>query len=645
MKRITTIIVYGIFSLFSLYPALLFAQKDLGKLKCQLVEAEPDTSKVWLLRDLAYHYQRVDPDSAIHYAAQGMELAERLGFPSGQIWCRYQQGIAFETKNRLDSALIIYNGAIRVAEESGDKLSKAKLLNTIGVAHYYGGNFHDAVLYYERGFRLSDSLAYREGMSYALNNMAVIYRLQRRYEQALNLYRKSLQIKTAEKDTAGIIASYYNKGLAFSYLDRHEESLTALTEAARLAEQYEGMVSDAPNITIGLGVAHYNLGNIAESRKHLEAGAALHPDQPHEKIWAMAYLGSIDAIQGRFQRGMSSLEEAYNLAAASGRNELLRTVLKERAKVAERMGDHRLALESWKEYSTLSDSLGKESSRWAMEEMQARFELLDKEQTISLQALQLEKETNQRKWYAISGILLLIGFMATALFLREMLRQRKQLVTEIAQKEEALEENNLLLREVHHRTKNNLQLLDSLLSLYGRTAGDDADAAKAALESSRDSVGAIGLLHRQLYQTKTVTDVSFLPYIRDLCASFQTAYSLAERNIRLRFHCDDLRLDIDKAIPLGLVINEMVTNAIKHGFYQGSGGDIDLRVTMNEQHLHIEVEDNGVGIIQSKKRENGTGKKLIGIFSRKFEADAEFVETGGGTLASFRIPLSKVRNL
>src|SRR5690606_37161279 len=197
-------------------------------------------------------------------------------------------------------------------------LSQAKLLNAVGVSHYLSGDFHDAVRYYNQGFLLSDSLAYQEGKSYALNNMAVIYRLQRRYDQALDLYQKSLDIKMVERDTVGIISSLYNKGLAFSYLDRHEESLAALTESKGLSETYTGTVTDIPNITIGIGVAHYNLGNIPESRKYLEAGIGLSGTLTPEKISAMAYLGSIDVMQGRFQQGLGRLEEAYGHTVSSG---------------------------------------------------------------------------------------------------------------------------------------------------------------------------------------------------------------------------------------------------------------------------------------------------------------------------------------
>lgn len=590
-----------------------------------------------MLRDLAYYYQASDPDSAIHYARRGANLAKLLDFPAGQTWCLYQESLAYGTKNQLDSSFALFAIAIRIAETANDALSQAKLLNATGVSHYLAGNLHDAVRYYNQGFLLADSLNYQEGKSHALNNMAVIYRLQRRYDQALDLYQKSLDIKTMARDTVGIINGLYNQGLAFSYLDRHEESLAALLQSKSLADAYSGAVADTPSITIGIGVAHYNLGNIAQSRDYLQAGIQTSPSGLPETISALAYLGSIVVMQGRTHQGLDRLEKAYQMIVHSGRNEVLRTVLKQRATAAEWANNHRLAQESWKAYSAISDSLNDESNQWAMKEVQARFELLDKENTISLQQLQLEKEASQRRWYLLSGLLLAAGLVTTGFFLRKILLQRRRLAHEVTRKEEALSENDLLLREMHHRTKNNLQLLDSILGLHSRNANNDA--TKKVLQSSRDSVGAIGLLHHQLYQTKDFRTVDFQPYAQRLCAYFQTAFSLEERGISLQCQCTPMQIDIDRAIPLGLVINEMVTNSIKHAFGLQNNGQVSLRIKKENTRITIEVADNGTGMRTDAAPTNGTGRKLIQIFSNKFNADFEYFSNHPGALARFSMPI------
>jgi two-component sensor histidine kinase len=151
-------------------------------------------------------------------------------------------------------------------------------------------------------------------------------------------------------------------------------------------------------------------------------------------------------------------------------------------------------------------------------------------------------------------------------------------------------------------------------------------------------VGAIGLLHHQLYKTKDLKKVYFQPYVDELCDYFRKAFSLEERRISLSCNCEDFSVDIDKAIPLGLIMNEMVTNAIKHAFEGKNSGAIQLNVKTQMGQITIEVVDNGVGRNAATEPSTGTGRKLIKIFSDKFKADFDYINKDKGTLARFSIP-------
>lgn len=628
------------FALFIL-PLLLLQSQEIQKLRQELSYAKPDTAKVWMYRDLAYHYLAFKTDSSLYFADKGYELSKYLNFTAGEIWNLYQKGRAYEEKGKLDSTFHYYQEAMEIAKRHQDALSRAKILNAIGVTHYFSGNFHDALLFYNQGFELSDSLDYPVGMSHALNNIAVIYRLQRRYEQAIEIYDKSLAIKRKENDSIGIVNGLYNKALAFSYLNRHEESLSNFVEARKFLSEENDIGANLANVDIGIGVAHYNLGSIENAKIFLNQGIKLLEENTAENIAAMAYLGAIDVKEGFPSRGFDKIEQAYQLTLSSGRKELLRNILKERALAAEKMGDFQLASESWKFHSSLSDSLNSESSQWAMKEMQAKFELKDKESTIAIQQLRIEKERNEKRLYLIMGLFLFFILLIIILFLSKILKQRKQLKKLIKLKEIALKENDLLLQEMHHRTKNNLQLLSSILSLHSRNIQNPV--AQKVLQSSRDSVGALGLLHHQLYQSNDFRKINFQLYIEELCDYFIKAFSLDDRKITLKHACDNIEIDIDKAIPMGLIINEMLTNAIKHAFDSKESGKICVHVKNKQEYIVLEVEDNGIGIHQDNIENQGTGRRLIQIFTNKMNAEFEYKHLKNGTLAQFRIPnLNKV---
>ena len=269
--------------------------------------------------------------------------------------------------------------------------------------------------------------------------------------------------------------------------------------------------------------------------------------------------------------------------------------------------------------------------------MQARFELQEKEITITQQELQLEREAAQKSRYRLLGVSVALLLAVGMIFMRYIWKQRRKLKIEVKRKEEALSENDLLMQEMHHRIKNNLQLLNSLLSLQSRNITNRE--AQMALQASRDTVGAIGLLHHQLYRSKDFRSVPLAPYVHDLSNYFNDAFSLSDRNIELNYSCEPIDVDIDRAIPLGLIINELVTNAIKHAFDERDTGTIHLQLRQIENRITLEVADNGNGV-HKEDSGSGTGKKLMKIFSDKLKAEFDYLVSDTGTLARFSFPLS-----
>lgn len=613
--------------------------QDLDSLINAIQYHKTDTNKVWLLRDIAYWWQSTEPDSAIVYSERGFELARSLEFPGGQIWNLYQKGLALENTNRLDEAFDTYEQALQIARDHSDMKSVAKLYNAMGVAHYYAGDFMNAVKYYKLGYEFSDSLSYGEGTAFALNNLGVIYRLQERHEKALEIYGKSLHLKQERGDSAGIVNTLYNIGLAYTHLDRPQQSLNVLKQAEEMASRLSNPSLDLANINIGIGTVHYYYGEYDEAAEYLIKGKEEVPLNSQEWIEASTFLGVIELNKGRFDNGLELIEMAWEQAKISGRKVLQKNVLQERALAGEKTGNLDLALESWKFYNQLADSLNQVSVLWAQEEMQAKFELLEKEATISLQNLTLAKESTRKQLYLFSGILMLTLFISSAGFLVWIWKQRNRLKREVRFKEQALKDNDLLMQEMHHRTKNNLQMLNSLLNIKSRAAKDPE--TRNALQSSRETVGAIGLLHHHLYRSKEFRLVAMRDYINDLCESFQSAFHMAKRGIQLDFRCEDFDLDMDRAIPFGLIINELLTNAILHGFPDERRGCINLEITVTEEQVNMWVRDDGVGLPEHYSKK-GTGNHLIDLLAKKLKGSFRYESASPGCTAAFIMPMQKI---
>lgn len=381
-------------------PSQVFSQEDIiSKLRAELLTAPRDTNKVWIYRDLAFYYHEKNLDSVLYFADQGANLSIQINFPYGQIWSLYQKALALEYLNRFEEAMEVFSFMKGLSLQSKDSVSLAKITNAIGVAYYYQGIQEQALAHYQKGLELSEGVNYLEGASHALNNMAVIYRQQRNFKRALEVHQKSLNIKTSQSDTVGMINSHYNLGLLHSYLNDYTNSLLAF----KLAEELSIDTPSSHNlaeISIGKAIALYNLGNDQEAYELLSAEIPkLKPDKIHEKAIALTYLGVLEIKLGK--NGLDRLLEAHQILENSDRLELQRQLFKEMAYAYEIIGQHNLSVNAWKEYNSINDSINNEQKSWAIEEMQARFDAIDKDKRIQQQELALFSEKSKKKWISL----------------------------------------------------------------------------------------------------------------------------------------------------------------------------------------------------------------------------------------------------
>lgn len=192
----------------------------------------------------------------------------------------------------------------------------------------------------------------------------------------------------------------------------------------------------------------------------------------------------------------------------------------------------------------------------------------------------------------------------------------------------ALAEKETLLREVYHRVKNNLQVITSLFNLQMRTLVDEQ--ARLALQQAAERVYAMALVHEKLYQSDNLASIPLDSYIRDLCKHFSSASALGERNISIELELEPMNIDLEKAVPLGLIINELVSNSLKHAFSDGRQGKIKIQLTSAiDNYVQLSITDNGIGMPKTKNSKNTLGLKLISTLCHQLNAVLETVSDGG----------------
>jgi two-component sensor histidine kinase/DNA-binding NarL/FixJ family response regulator len=206
-----------------------------------------------------------------------------------------------------------------------------------------------------------------------------------------------------------------------------------------------------------------------------------------------------------------------------------------------------------------------------------------------------------------------------------------------AQLQASLQEKEVLLREIHHRVKNNLQIVSSLLNLQLRIVDDPH--LQALLQDSRQRLQAMALIHETLYQAHDLSRVPFGMYVRRLAAQLLRAYDGAARRIRLNLEADPIALDIERATPCALIFHELLSNALTHAFPNGRSGTIDVALRRAGDQLTLAVRDSGVGVPQALevRRPRSLGLKLISILTEQLDGTL-VLEREGGTTFTLTLP-------
>jgi PAS domain S-box-containing protein len=196
----------------------------------------------------------------------------------------------------------------------------------------------------------------------------------------------------------------------------------------------------------------------------------------------------------------------------------------------------------------------------------------------------------------------------------------------------SLKEKEVLLREIHHRVKNNMQIISSLLRL--QSSGISDKRAKAAFQASQDRIRSMALVHEGLYRSSDLARIDFAEYARSLAARLSSLYATRGRTIAFHIDIKDIDLDVNRAVPCGLIVSELVSNALKHGFPEPTKGEIRIRMVRDKRGcLRLSVADSGIGFpaeIDFRKT-NSLGLQIVNDLVQQLNGSIRLKANGGTT--------------
>ncbi len=243
----------------------------------------------------------------------------------------------------------------------------------------------------------------------------------------------------------------------------------------------------------------------------------------------------------------------------------------------------------------------------------------------SLQNNQLKKE-QQIKWGLAIGIGLL-SLSGIAIF--GLYRNQKKKNKVIQKQATDLE---VLMKEIHHRVKNNLQVVSSLLDLQSHSITDSQ--AYEAVKEGKNRVQSMALIHQNLYSEGNIKGIKLKEYVTNLLQTLCDSYNISNDKVKINTNIDDLNLDVDTMIPLGLVLNELVSNAFKYAFKEKQNGELNILLKEQTNQLHLMVSDNGGGfpIGIDVKAGKSFGLKMIRAFAQKLKASLDIYNDNGAVV-------------
>lgn len=277
----------------------------------------------------------------------------------------------------------------------------------------------------------------------------------------------------------------------------------------------------------------------------------------------------------------------------------------------------------------LSDSLFDIRRSQYANNLETRYKTKEQKQTIDKLELEDELKVAQLQTQrsiigaGILGLTLLGGFLFLLFRRNRKIKEQNEIIAK------ALSEKDILLREIHHRVKNNLQLVSSLLGLQGLSAKDEE--IKEAINAGKSRVMSMALIHQDLYNKEKLTSVNVKEYLEKLCRELISTYQLSTDQVKLQTEIEELDLDVDSLIPLGLIINELLTNSLKYAFPDDQKGIINIKLFEKANILYLEVNDDGIGLSEKVGSNSSFGFRMIKSLLRQLDGEMQSNGTNGSS--------------
>lgn len=591
--------------IFLLFPALVSAQQ------------------IDSLNELGYVlYEREQYDRALQAFEQALKVSITNVNPRAEARSLVNMGIVYFAQNDLDKAMECFENSRVTAEKVGDSATMASSYLSSGMVYERKASYLLAKQMYLWAAGMFKGIEDWDGLSSTYNSVGNIHNKLGEFNSALFYYQKSLDIWTGLKDSldhkTDIAVALNNIGDLYKENKQYDKALAYLTKALFYKREIGNELSTAHTMTT-LGQVYQFKGNhILAMRYYKEAYKIREKAADRNGIANVSnLLASVYLTTKEYREAEHYLRKSRTIAEEDSiRAELLKNYDLSRM-LYRYTNQFQLALQYDELYIKLNELILDEATIRALKEMEVKYEAAENVEKNKRLAEELEKE-EVISYFKTAGIISLLAFLLLLSVAYYQKRKGKRRVES-------------LMRELNHRVKNNMQVLSGLLALQYEQLEDKP--ARAAIKETSNRVKAMGVVHRKLYMGKQLSLVSVHQFIRELTEELRMSYGFDKESVNITFELDELEMLADKAIPLGLIINELVSNAFKYAYDEVPHPQLVLTLKKLHRGIIIKIKDNGKGISDADRNKKSFGYQLIRMLCKQLQAKLEIQNAGGACVS------------
>ncbi|MEO9533358.1 MAG: histidine kinase dimerization/phosphoacceptor domain -containing protein [Crocinitomicaceae bacterium] len=566
-----------------------------------------------------------NPDSALQLLYNAELLAEGLQDKVLLAEVKYQIGYSLGKQSKHQDAIHFFSQAIPLYTELKDTIGLASTYNRLGVSYKYISVFSKAInclnLSYKYFIMAGDSL----GQGSTKLNLGNVFKNIGNSEMAKKNYREAIFIYTQQNDSNAIASCYNNLGNVFKNEDQFDSSFYYMYKTLEIRRK----TKHKP----GLSFIYHNIANLflrvndpANAKLYIDSSFQIKSERNDLYGICTDYEvnARISAANKNWNEAIEYGEKALDLARPFNDLDMNMEILSNLAFACNQLKQYEKSSNYFIEYIDAQETVkalnGSNQVEFALIEYEMVADSIQQRQMQLQKELQdaenenekLSNEVFKRNFYLILAALLITIAIITFIYLANRKRLRKSRIEKETLEKTSVpkEEREVLLKEVHHRVKNNFQIINSLIRIQSEYITPSNYVQK--LRELENRIRSMSLIHEKLYKTESLSKLKVKEYFVDLISNVQDSYEQSD-HIEITQHIDSAEFGIDSLIPLGLIVNETISNSLKHAFEGKDGGEINISLNNTDEKTILTIKDNGIGadMTLSELKEESLGMELI----------------------------------